>query len=110
MVSRAPRPLTSHFAPQDLVTEFTEIAKLKNPGFEWDGSGYQACPRSALGDIEGLARHMVPLTILLKLCSTGFPSHPNLRQAFTILHTKFQIFEECSNVFKWAARQQTTGD
>ena len=84
---RAPRPLTSHFVVQDLGKEFTQLAMHKCPGFDWDGSGYQASARSALGDAEALAKHMVPLTILLKLCSTGFPSHPNLLQALTTLHS-----------------------
>ena len=100
--SRAPRPLTSNFAPQDLVDDFSQLAMQKCPGFEWDGSGYQASARSALGDAEALARHIVPLTILLKYGSTGFPSHPNLRQALTILQSKHQIFKDCANVFKVA--------
>ena len=103
MVTRAPRPLVSHFYPQALVQDLTDLAKLKHPGFQWDGSGYQASKRSDLGDTEALAKHMVPLTILLKMCSTGFPSHPNLRQALTMLQAKHHIFKECSNVFKVAS-------
>ena len=98
MASRAPRPLTSHFVVQDLVKEFTQLVMHKCPGFDWDGSGYQASARSALGDAEALAKHRLPLTILLKLCSTGFPSHPNLRQALTALRSKYQIFNNCTNV------------
>ena len=100
---RAPRPLTSHFVVQDLVNEFTQLAMHKCPGFDWDGSGYQACARSAFGDAESLAKHKVPLTILLKFASTGFPSHPSLKQALTALHSKYQIFKDCSDIFKVAS-------
>ena len=103
MVIRAPRPLTSTFAPTALAQQLSDLAKLRHPGFEWDGSAYQASKRSDLGDTEGLARHIVPLSILLKMCSTGFPSHPNLRQALTILQARHHIFKECSNVFKVAS-------
>ena len=100
---RAPRPLASHIVVQDLGKEFTQLAMHKCPGFDWDGSGYQACSRSAFGDAESLAKHKVPLTILLKFASTGFTSHPNLKQALTALHSKYQIFKDCSNIFKVAS-------
>ena len=102
MASRAPRPLTSKFLPQTLAGKLAGLAKVRGQPFDWDGTGYQGGNRSNLGDPDSLAKHMGPLTIILTLCNTGFPSHPNLRQALTILHTRYQIFKDCSNVFKVA--------
>ena len=102
-MKRAPRPLTSHFAPSALVEAWAELAALKHPGWDWDGSTYSFSNRSNLGDAEGIAKHSPALKQLLLLAPTGFPSHPDLRAAMIQLHNKFDIFKGTCMIFKDAA-------
>jgi hypothetical protein len=75
-------------------------AKLKDPGFMWDGSSYTK-GRAGAADVQGLLAHSRPLTALLKLAPSGFPSHGLLRQALLELHTSERIFERVGADNAW---------
>ena len=92
LMSRAPRPLTSHFAVSDLVDGWIHLAALKHPGFAWDGTDYMVSKRSLTGDTVALAARKSALKPLVQLAPTGFPSHPVLKETFAVLHRKCNIF------------------
>ena len=57
-----------------LVVRWERFAKLRNPGFRFDGTVYPRPSRAAAGDSEGLREHIGPLLELIKLAPFGCPS------------------------------------
>ena len=97
MTLRKPRATTTLFSCGALVDAWAPLAKLKDAGFAFDGSDYPVERRGRAVSMEGLARHCAPLTALLRLAPTGFPSLGRLRQALETLHWRFNIFGPCAD-------------
>ena len=90
---RAPRPTTVRFDSSLLADKLEKLAILKTPGFSWDGSSYDTSGRGAAPNIESLNVHVAPLSEMLSVARTGFPSHPSLSGTLTALHWKHRIWE-----------------
>eukprot|EP00959_Pyramimonas_sp_CCMP1952_P363003 7601429-Pyramimonas_sp.AAC.1 len=90
--ARAQRPMTVRFDPNVLLESWDALAKLRKPGFSFDGASYAALGRSLNPAPESLAKHARPLSVLIDVAPTGFPSHPCLATTFSLLHYKHQIF------------------
>ena len=78
----------------------TDLAKLRNPGYSWDGSDYTK-GRTGSADREGLKMYAAPIAEILKLAPTGFPSHGLLRQTLQELHEKHTIFDGVDKTNVW---------
>ena len=85
------RPRTMHFKSSVLVEALQEIASLKEPGFNWDGSHYQQ-KRGYAPDLDCLRRHKLVLAEVLRIASSGFPAHKNLMAAMITLQENHSIF------------------
>ena len=90
---RRKRPTTTNFKAAELVESWKERTNLRDPGFQWDGSGYGKPSRSSGIDEESISTYAKPLKVLLTLAPTGFPSHPDLRRAFVILNQRFNALQ-----------------
>ncbi len=86
------RPTTSHFEPTVLQKTLQTIAKLRNPGFLWDGTNYDALGRNLNPSLGGLSLHSAVLGPLLDVAPTGFPAHSTLRATLVTLHSDYNIF------------------
>ena len=73
------------FDGQELATRWSIVAKLRNPGFSWDGGSYTA-NRNGSGDVEGLRSYAQALIPVLDMAPTGFPSHASMRDAVRKTH------------------------
>ena len=106
---RVPRPLTGYFKDMELVKAWKDLLNLRDPGFSWDGSRCEKPPRGTAVNEDGLMLHAAPLTALLKLCPSGFPSHSDLRKGFILVQKKFHVFD-CSeaNLDRVAAESANT--
>ena len=88
--TRRKRPMESQFDPVTLAGKWDELAKLRHPGFVWDGSGYGSTRTQAL-DEDTMEKYEAPLRILLELAPSGFPAHKCLVDAFEKLHDRHGI-------------------
>ena len=89
---RSPRPPVVHVDCDALLHEWFFLAKLKDPGFEWDGTLYSK-PSRALGSDQGsLMKHAAALKPLLQLAPSGFPSQSSLRLVFYRMEEEHQVF------------------
>ena len=92
MVGRAPRPKTVRVPPDVLFDRWEPFAKLRDAGFEWDGSTYGKPSRALSSDESGLIRHAGALRELLQLAPTGFPAQSSVRDALLKLHASYKVF------------------
>ena len=106
--SRCPRPKNVNIDGASLFVAWEPWAKIKDPGFEWDGSDYAKACRSLAPDSGGLVLYMEPLKVLLKLAPTGFPTHASLRQVFEKLHNKYRILGQITPKQEWPAIADAT--
>lgn len=92
MAPKKCRPATSHFAARELVDEWANVLKLRDPGFKWDGSSYQG--KGASIHVDSLKSHEAGLVGLLKVAPSGFPSHTDLRSALAHLQVRHGILAD----------------
>ena len=88
--TRAPRPTTTHFDPAALAENWNHLAKIKTPGFQWDGSSYER-GRGPNVDVLSLALHAAALLPLLLLGITGFPALADIRAALLLVNDSHGI-------------------
>jgi hypothetical protein len=102
---RALRPQTMHFNVDELIDALAPLAKLKDPGFAWDGSKYPKESRGLGIDATQLKEHQSPLSLILSASPSGFPSMGALRKVFEALQDKFNVFDlkACVPCFSVAA-------
>jgi hypothetical protein len=82
--------MESQFDPETLADKWDGLAKLRHPGFVWDGSGYGSTRTQSL-DEDTMEKYEAPLKILLELAPSGFPAHKCLVDAFEKLHDRHGI-------------------
>ena len=85
------RSKTEPFDANALATEWGDLAKLKDSGFNWLGEDYEKTKRSQGPDRQGLKVYAAPLAKLIRLAPSGFPRHVSLRNALKALDSKHKI-------------------
>ena len=108
MSTRYPRPRNVAIDGSALFANWEQWAKMKNPGFEWDGSDYAKASRCTTADVQGLSLYMKPLEQLLKLAPTGFPTHASLRTVFEKLQNTYKILGALTPKQEWPAIADAT--
>ena len=86
------RPPTCYFDPMKLFRALEPLAKLRQVGFQWNGSEYTSHKRGLSVDVAGLKMHEALLRELLKAAPSGFPSYARLRTCLTRLHDEYQVY------------------
>ena len=87
---RRERPIVSRLDVERMVELWSPLARLKDPGFGFDGAAYTASHRSS-PDVEGLAMHAEALQHLLREAPSAFPAHAAVVAIMLRLHSEHSI-------------------
>ena len=89
---RRPRPVTQRFDVEALVDAWRPLCRIRQNGFEWDGSSYPSGHRG-VPNLESLHLHAPALHPLLLLAPCGFPSHLDVEAAIHQLDGELSILK-----------------
>ena len=109
-MGRKPRARTTYFDPVELYDGWKELARLRDPGFDWTGADYGPSKRGLAVDVDGISHHMAPLSVLLNVCKSGFPSQGRLKQTLEKLHREFMIVGDAVHGTQVDAISSTASD
>ena len=98
-MKRRPRPRTKHFEPSGLLEAWRPYLEKRDPGYQWDGS--TMCDTQYSQPISKCMVYHEPLSELVKLAPTGFPSHGCLETTFGQIKDKYpMLFDDTGNCKK----------
>ena len=80
------------FQPSTLVEKWQRLARLRGPGFAWDGADYPSS-RSQAPAPGALELHAQALLELAALAPNGYPKQSDLRDVLSSLHKQHRIFD-----------------
>jgi hypothetical protein len=70
-----------------------KLAKVRGPGFEWDGGHYTKQKRSWAPNREQLTIGTPVLQVLCEAAPSGYPCHQSVRNILIRLQTAYNVFE-----------------